>query len=174
MSERDEGWTLRRVAVLQSLALALARGGNHAAAEDRLLAAIGELRELDDSGAAHKVMSPVYMSCMPTCVDEGSFPQAFCVRASRPNPSYLHIIFSSLCLPSRGALCFAHGRTFALFQETLIELYKYLGIARRARGDMPGATEAMKSIAALGGGSSGQDDVEDLNRMLGHNRISVD
>lgn len=62
VSEKDEPWNLRRIGVLQSLALALARGGDHASAEERLLAAIGELQgllvdkdsESDDDGV-HKV-----------------------------------------------------------------------------------------------------------------------
>lgn len=47
VSERDETWTLRKVGVLHSLALALARGGDHAMAENKLLDAIAQLQTLD-------------------------------------------------------------------------------------------------------------------------------
>lgn len=47
MSEKDERWTLRKVGVLHSLALALAQGGEHAMAEDKLVEAIRQLQELD-------------------------------------------------------------------------------------------------------------------------------
>lgn len=68
VSEKDERWTLRKVGVLHGLALSLARVGEHAAAEDKLLEAIRELRELDgvdadDTGrCAHRVRSwvPLY------------------------------------------------------------------------------------------------------------------
>lgn len=60
MSEKDERWTLRKVNVLHSLALALAQGGEHAMAEDKLVEAIRQLQELDGvdpdvEGCAHKV-----------------------------------------------------------------------------------------------------------------------
>lgn len=47
MSERDEAWTLRKVGVLHSLALALARGGDNAMAESKLLDAIAQMQTLD-------------------------------------------------------------------------------------------------------------------------------
>lgn len=58
-------------------------------------------------------------------------------------------------------------------QGVLIDLYKYLAIARRARGDMLKAKEALAKVEALGG-SGGREDVEGLNRLLGSNRIAVD
>lgn len=61
-------------------------------------------------------------------------------------------------------------------QESLVHLHKCLAVARRARGDMPGAREALAKVEALAsdGGGGGGDDVEELNRMLGRNRIVVD
>lgn len=58
-------------------------------------------------------------------------------------------------------------------QGILVDLYKYLAISRRANGDMLGAREALNSAKALGG-SSGHDDVQELNNLLGHNKIIVD
>ena len=62
VSEKDERWTLRKVGVLHSLALALAQGGGHVMAEDKLLEAIRQLQELDGVDAdaedcAHKVIA---------------------------------------------------------------------------------------------------------------------
>lgn len=54
-----------------------------------------------------------------------------------------------------------------------MNLHKYLVVARRARGDMQGAKKAIKMVQSLGG-SAGHKEVEDLNRLLGHNRISTD
>lgn len=61
-------------------------------------------------------------------------------------------------------------------QVSLVELHKCLAVARRARGDMSGAREALVKVEALAseGGGGGADDVEELNRMLGSNRIVVD
>lgn len=58
-------------------------------------------------------------------------------------------------------------------QDTLTDLFKYLAIARRARGDMPGAKEALAKVESLGG-SEGHEDVEELNRLMSGNAISVD
>lgn len=65
VSERNESWTLRKVGVLQSLALSLARCGEHATAEDKLLCAVGELKDLDGvtvdaSGGSHQVRNKHY------------------------------------------------------------------------------------------------------------------
>eukprot|EP00904_Undaria_pinnatifida_P005497 jgi/Undpi1/2077/HiC_scaffold_12.g05463.m1 len=58
-------------------------------------------------------------------------------------------------------------------QGVLVDLLKYLAIARRARGDMPGAKEALAKVEALAG-SEGREHVEELNRLLASNKISVD
>lgn len=55
-------------------------------------------------------------------------------------------------------------------QETLTDLFKYLAIARRARGDLPGAKEALARVESLGGSK----DVEALDRLMAENKISVD
>lgn len=57
-------------------------------------------------------------------------------------------------------------------QETLTDLFKYLAIARRSRGDMPGAKEALARVENLGG-SKGREDVEGLDRLMAENKISV-
>lgn len=54
-----------------------------------------------------------------------------------------------------------------------MDLHKYIAIARRARGDIPGAKEALTQVETLGG-TGGREDVEGLNRLLAHNRISLD
>eukprot|EP00752_Nemacystus_decipiens_P013903 g12341.t1 len=66
----------------------------------------------------------------------------------------------------------AEGSTRA-HKETLTDLFKYLAIARRARGDLPGAKEALARVESLGG-SKGREDVEDLDRLMAENKISVD
>ncbi|CAM9612394.1 unnamed protein product [Ectocarpus sp. 12 AP-2014] len=114
VSDKDERWTLRRVGILHSLALALARSGEHTMAEDKLLEAIRELQELDgvDSNAE-------------ACAHKG----------------------------------------------TLTDLYKYLAIARRARGDLPGAKEALAKVETLGG-CEGREELEGLNRLLAKSAVS--
>eukprot|EP00903_Cladosiphon_okamuranus_P020524 g18841.t1 len=116
VSEKDESWILRKVGVLHGLALALAQGGEHAMAEDKLVQAIRQLQELDGVNAdaddcAHK--------------------------------------------------------------KTLTDLFKYLAIARRARGDLPGAKEALGKVESLGGGK-GREDVEGLDRLMTANKIAVE
>lgn len=56
-----------------------------------------------------------------------------------------------------------------------MELHKCLAVARRARGDMPGARETLGTVEALAvADGDGAADVEELNRMLGSNRIVQD
>lgn len=60
VSDKGEAWTLRKVGLLQSLALASARGGDHATAEGKLMEAIESLEGLDGvsveaPGGAHQV-----------------------------------------------------------------------------------------------------------------------
>ncbi|CAM9780067.1 unnamed protein product [Ectocarpus sp. 4 AP-2014] len=115
VSDKDERWTLRKVGILHSLALALARSGEHVMAENKLLEAIRELQELDgvDSNAE-------------ACAHKG----------------------------------------------TLTDLYKYLAIARRARGDLPGAKEALAKVETLGG-CEGREELEGLNRLLAESAVSI-
>ena len=64
--------------MLHSLALALAQGGEHAMAEDKLLEAIRQLQELDGVDAdaedcAHKVIAVLghEMKCVRRCTQSG-------------------------------------------------------------------------------------------------------
>ncbi|CAM9654847.1 unnamed protein product, partial [Ectocarpus sp. 8 AP-2014] len=52
---------------------------------------------------------------------------------------------------------------------TLTDLYKYLAIARRALGDLPGAKEALAKVETLGG----CEELEGLNRLLAESAVSV-
>lgn len=88
----------------------------------------------------------------------------------------------SLILPRPSPLCCISHQTWAwipretprlLLQETLTDLFKYLAIARRARGDLPGAKEALGKVESLGG-SKGREDVEGLDRLMAENEITVD
>lgn len=58
-------------------------------------------------------------------------------------------------------------------QGVLVDLLKYLAVARRARGDIPGAREALAKVEALGG-SEGCEHAQELNRLLSTNSSSVD
>lgn len=58
-------------------------------------------------------------------------------------------------------------------QGTLTDLFKYLAIARRARGDIPGAKEALAKVESLGG-SKGHEEVEELNRLMAGNSTSFE
>ncbi|CBJ49219.1 expressed unknown protein [Ectocarpus siliculosus] len=115
VSDKDERWTLRKVGVLHSLALALARSGEHAMAENKLLEAIRELQQLDGVD-----------SIAEACVHKG----------------------------------------------TLTDLYKYLAIVRRARGDFAGAKAALAKVETLGG-CEGSEELEGLNRLLAESAVSV-
>lgn len=85
---------------------------------------------------------------------------------------HIALISGPLCLhrqPRRGRL-FVQLRW--ILQDTLTDLFKYLAIARRARGDLPGAKEALARVERLGG-SKGREDVEGLDRLMAENKISV-
>lgn len=58
-------------------------------------------------------------------------------------------------------------------QRVLVDLLKYLAVARSAQGDVPGAREALDKVEALVG-SENREHVEDLNRLLSTTRLSVD
>lgn len=58
-------------------------------------------------------------------------------------------------------------------QDILVNLLRYLAVARRARGDIPGAKEALAKVEALGGSGS-REHVQDLNRLLSTDKFSVD
>ena len=60
VSEKDDSWRLKKIEILSSLALAVARCGEHKIAEDKLLVAIAEFHQLDGvsdiaGGGAHQV-----------------------------------------------------------------------------------------------------------------------
>lgn len=81
--------------------------------------------------------------------------------------TYSPLLFAASC---RGVVDPSHR---IKMQGVLVDLLKYLAIARRARGDMPGAKEALAKVEALAG-SEGREHVEELNRLLASNKISVD
>ncbi|CAM9309703.1 unnamed protein product [Laminaria digitata] len=116
VSDRDDSWRLKKIKILNSIALAVARCGEHNIAEDTLLVAIEEFHQLDGVSA----------------IGEG------CTH-----------------------------------QRVLVDLLKYLAVARSAQGDVPGAREALDKVEALVG-SENREHVEDLNRLLSTTRLSVD
>lgn len=172
--------------MLQNLALALAQGGNHGTAEGKLLGAIEELQKLDgvsveSGGGAHKVR--VVGQLTYRSWDAVACFIAFWVLASL---RYAYPISRRMVVPPHRLADDAPSPTYASFgcglvswsyggtmQATLVNLHKYLAIARRARGDMPGAKEALATVESVGG-SEGREDVEGLNRLLAHNRIATD
>ncbi|CAM9855220.1 unnamed protein product [Scytosiphon promiscuus] len=113
VSEKDERWSLRKVGILHNQALALAQGGDHVMAEDKLLKAVEVLQELDGVDA--------------------------------------------------DAEACAH-------KDTLMDLFKYLAILRRARGDEHGVEEALTKVAKLGG-RHGVEDLEELRRLVAGSAI---
>lgn len=58
-------------------------------------------------------------------------------------------------------------------EKTLTDLFKYLALARCARGDLLGAREALARVEKLGGGKDGQD-VKELDQLMAESKISVD
>lgn len=104
--------------------------------------------------------------CNTSKVDDGtsnfslSLPFRLCVSRWRPGRCV-----SFYLKPGRGQPCY--------LQEILTDLFKYLAIARRARGDLPGAKEALARVESLGG-NKGREDVEGLDRLMAENKISIE
>lgn len=251
VSERDDSWRLKKIEVLSSLALAVARCGEHKIAEDELLVAISEFQQLDGvnaiaGGGAHQVrracLGNERVCCAPTptaacalcrvedvgvhacrpsltsmrfCWIETRIGPCMCgfavsvptfrneYRFSRVHYSSIAVVFSPSLSPPHSPLSPSLSPSFlsplstvmlvtyppprfapsydgildsferAKMQDVLVNLLKYLAVARRARGDIPGTREALDKVEAIGGSGS-REHVLDLNRLLSTDKSSVD